>query len=430
MEIAIIGAGYVGLCTGAGLASLGHQVTLVEIDKEKVDKINSGIPTIFEEGLDKLMAELVPARMKATDNLEEAVKQSRLIFICVGTPSKDDGRIDVSQVERAGRQIGEAMKKGEIGIGREEYRVIVVKSTVIPGTTERVAGTIERESGKRAGRDFGVCVNPELLREGKALEDFFNPDRIVIGQMDERAGNILEEVYREFQAPRLKTGLRTAEMIKYASNSLLAAKVSFSNEIGNICKRLGVDVYEVMKGVGMDGRISPKFLEAGIGFGGSCFLKDMAALKGLAEDLGEETRILKAVMEVNKKQRVRMVEMLHKLVGGLKGRKIAVLGLAFKPGTDDVREAPSIEIVKGLVDRGASVRAYDPKAMKNFRKLYPGIEYAENIKDCLDGADAALILTEWEEFKGLEQRNFGNITVLEGRKVLDKEKARFEGICW
>ncbi len=428
MEIAVIGTGYVGLCSGAGLAHRGNKVVCVGRDRAKIDNINRGVPPIFEEGLEAMLSSLVSeGRLSATDDMTAAVRGAKATLICVGTPSGEDGRIDLSQMEAAARQLGEALK----GV---EYHVFVVKSTVVPGTTEKVAGILEEVSGKKAGEDFGVCMNPEFLREGRALEDFLKPDRVVIGEMDKRSGDLLEGVYRGFGAPVLRTSLRTAEMIKYASNSLLATKISFSNEVGNLCKKLGVDVYEVMKGVGLDHRISPSFLQAGIGFGGSCFPKDVSALKSLAEDSGCENQILAGVLDVNRRQRLRIVELLEKRVGGLEGKTIALLGLAFKGGTDDIREAPSLEIIRALLGKGAAVRAYDPQAAEHVKRLFPGIAYAGSAREALDGADACLLLTEWEEFSRLEEEDFRamkNRVIIEGRRVLDRGKVSgFEGICW
>lgn len=428
MDIVVIGTGYVGLCSGVGLASKGHRVVCIGRKREKIDAINKGIPPLYEEGLEKMLQTVVAeGRLKATDDIN-AVKQAQVTFICVGTPSTKEGRIDLRQLEAVARQIGEVLKE------REGFPVFVVKSTVVPGTTEKVIAILEEASGKKAGKDFGMCMNPEFLREGKALEDFLKPDRIVVGELDKKSGDVLEELYTGFDVPILRTGLKTAEMIKYASNSFLATKISFSNEIGNLCKRLGIDVYEVMKGVSLDKRISPRFLEAGIGFGGSCFPKDVSALTSLAEDIGGDSQLLTGVLTINKRQRFKIVEQLESKIGNLSGKKIALLGLAFKPGTDDIREAPSLDIIKTLLDKGASVRAYDPQARENMKKIYPEIQYVDTAKDSLANSDACLILTEWDEFKTLEDKDFEGMrekVIIEGRKVLDKNKvSSFEGVCW
>ncbi len=429
MRISIIGTGYVGLSTGVGFAVKGNEVVCVDIDEKKVEKINSGIPPIYEPKLDDYLKKVLKeGKLKATTDLKDAVEKTDVSFICVGTPSREDGSIDLTYIESAAKAIGEALKT------KGGYHVVVVKSTVVPGTTESVViPNLKKFSGK-GPNEIGVCMNPEFLREGKALEDFLNPDRIVIGSIDKKSGDTAEKVYGNFKAPVLRTDLKTAEMIKYASNAFLATKISFANEIGNICKRLGIDVYEVMKGVGLDHRISPSFLNAGCGYGGSCFPKDVEALINKAKDLGYEPKLLQEVHSLNKRQKVSMVGHLEEKLGDLKGKTVCVLGLAFKPDSDDIREASSISIISKLLERGAKVKAYDPKAMENMKKLFPDIEYAKGAKEAIEGSDACLILTDWEEFKRLEAKDFegmkGNV-IIEGRKVLDRNKVSgFEGICW
>ncbi|MEM2192416.1 MAG: UDP-glucose/GDP-mannose dehydrogenase family protein [Candidatus Hadarchaeales archaeon] len=422
MNILVIGAGYVGLTTGVGFASLGHKVVCADIDKKKVDMLNQGKSPIYEEGLDELLKNVGSKKLfSATTDVQAAVKDAEIIFMCVGTPSKKTGEIDLRYLLQAARSVGDAL--GEV----DEYKIVAVKSTVVPGATEeKVIPLLEKSSGMKAGKDFGVCVNPEFLKEGSALKDFFHPDRIVIGELNPKSGNALARLYRNFKCPFIRTNLRTAEMIKYASNAFLAAKVSLINEIGNICKRLGIDVYEVAKGVGADPRISPHFLRAGIGFGGSCFPKDLKALIARAEELGYRPKILRSVIEVNEKQPLRLLELLKKHIPNLRGKTIGILGLSFKPGTDDIREAPSIKIVRELLKEGARVKAYDPKAMENFRRLFPDIHYC-NAKEVLK-SDAVLILTEWEEFHRLDYR--GKV-VIDGRKIDEARKAKiYEGVCW
>lgn len=429
MRIAVIGTGYVGLSAGVGFASMGNEVFCVDIDKKKVEQINRGISPIYEPLLEeKLRKALEDGKLRATDNLHEAIRKSEIIFISVGTPPKEDGSIDLKQVEGVSKQIGRSL-------ANKGYRLVVVKSTVLPETTEKVViPAIEKYSGKKAGREFGVCMNPEFLREGKAMEDFLKPDRIVIGELDKKSGDILEKVYKDFEAPIFRTDLKTAEMIKYASNAFLATKISFSNEIGNLCKKLGMDVYEVMKGVGMDSRISERFLNAGCGYGGSCFPKDVEALIHKARDLKYEPKLLEEVQNLNRRQKVIMVDLLERKLGDLKGKEICVLGLAFKPDTDDIRGASSIDIISKLIEKGAKVKAYDPKAQKNMSVLFPQIEYMENAKDAINNSDACLILTEWEEFRKLEDRDFKKMKkkiIIEGRRVLNRNKvSNFEGICW
>jgi len=430
MKISIVGTGYVGLSTGVGFAKKGHKVICVDIDKNKVSLINSGKPPIYEPNMVEYLEAVVrDGSLKATTDLNGAVMGSEITFISVPTPQSEDGSADLSYIERAAKDIGSVLGK------KTGYHVVVVKSTVVPGTTEDVVlPALEKASGKRVGDGFGICMNPEFLREGRALEDFLNPDRVVIGSGDGLSGDVAERVYSGFGAPILRTAIKTAEMIKYASNALLATKISFSNEIGNICKELGIDVYDVMRGVGMDSRLSPNFLQAGTGFGGSCFPKDVAAIAAKGKELGQETMILNAVLDVNKKQRKRVVDLFEKRVGGLKGKKVAVLGLAFKPGSDDIREAPATDIVGMLVERGAKVFAYDPQAMDNMKAMHPGIKYRGRAVECLKGADACLLLTDWEEFKALTDKDFDEMNsriILEARKILKTGNVKcFEGLCW
>ncbi len=421
MKISIIGSGYVGLITGIGFAELGNEVTFIDIDKKKVEAINSAKPPIFEKGLEELMQKNIRRYIAASDY--EAITETDITFICVGTPSRKDGSIDLTYIKTAAAEIGKVLK------GYDGFHAVVVKSTVVPGTTEDVVKPIiEKESDKEAFKDFGLAMNPEFLREGNAVEDFFNPDRIVIGVKDKRTKEILEKLYSPFDCPKLVTDIKTAEMIKYASNAFLATKISFANEIGNICKKLGIDTYDVFKGVGLDHRINPSFFRAGIGFGGSCFPKDVKALIAKAEEVGENPKLLKAVIEVNEEQPLKLIKLLKRHIPDLKDKTIGVLGLAFKPNTDDIRESRAIPIVRMLLNEGAKVVAYDPKAMKNFRNLFPQIDYTPYAEKVLE-ADAVLIVTEWEEFKNLDYR--GKI-VIDGRRI---EKAReeakiYEGVCW
>lgn len=422
MKISIIGAGYVGLTTGVGFASKGNSVICADVDSAKVEKLNRGEPPIYEPVLAEYLRKILEkGRFEATTDLTRAIRDSNVIFICVGTPSKSNGAIDLNFVRRASEDIGSALR------AKEGYSVVVMKSTVVPGTTEGVViPLLESHSGGKAGVDFGVCVNPEFLREGKALPDFLTPDRVVIGELNKRSGDVLHQLYYDFKCPIIRTDLKTAEMIKYASNAFLATKISFINEIGNICKRLGIDVYEVAKGVGLDRRISPHFLNAGIGFGGSCFPKDVKALMAKAKELGSEPKILKSVIDLNESQPLKLVELLKKHVPDLKRKTIGVLGLAFKPGTDDIREAPSLKIVKELLKQGVIVKAYDPKAMDNFKKIFPNVQYC-SAEEVL-GSDAILILTEWDEFKKLD---YSGKIVIDGRKVDEARTAKiYEGVCW
>jgi UDPglucose 6-dehydrogenase len=425
MNVAIIGTGYVGTVTGACFAELGHNVICVDIDSRKVDLINAGIPPIHEPGLAELLEKHAGTGLWATMDYNDAISSSDLTFICVGTPSDEDGRIDLSIVLSASESIGDALKLAD----RDSHHVVVVKSTVVPGTTEDVVSPLIHARGER--ENVGIAMNPEFLREGKAVYDFMNPDKIVIGG-DPRSAEMVDRLYEKIPCKATLTDIRTAEMIKYANNSFLATKISFANEIGNICKRLGIDVYEVMSAIGKDFRISEQFLNAGAGFGGSCFPKDVKALIGKAEELGYEPHILRAVVRVNEEQPMRMIELLVKRTGDVRGRRIAVLGLAFKNDTDDIREARSIPVIRKLLGMGASVAAYDPLAAENMRGVFPDVEYCQSAADALKGADGCLIMTEWDEFGllDLEFDAMNEIVVIDGRRAVSLDRGVYEGICW
>jgi len=427
MKVSVIGSGYVGLVTGMGFVKLGNEVIFVDVDERKINMINNAKPPIYEEGLEELMREF-KGKYRATKDYRDAILNSEVTFIAVGTPSREDGSIDLTYVEQASREIGKVLRE------KKDYHVVVVKSTVLPGTTENVVKPIlEKESGKKTFEDFGLAMNPEFLREGVALNDFLNPDRIVIGVQDKRTKKVLEELYKPIDASKLFTDIKTAEMIKYASNAFLATKISFANEIGNICKKLGIDSWKVFEGVGLDHRISPHFFRTGIGWGGSCFPKDVKALIRKAEEIGEDPIILKAVVEVNEKQPLKLIELLKKYIPELRDKRIGVLGLAFKPNTDDVRETRAHVIVKKLLEEGAKVLAYDPKAMENFKRFYPDVgdkvEYASSGKEVLERSDAVLIVTEWPEF---EELDYSGKIVIDGRRVRKAEETAeiYEGVCW
>ena len=427
MKISIIGTGYVGTVSAACFAELGHEVICVDVDRSKIDQINAGIPPIYEEGLPELLKKYAGGRLSATLDYDFAVMNSDVSFICVGTPSDSDGNIDLGIVNAASESLGDSLR------AKKAYHVIVVKSTVVPETTEKVIfPLIEKRSGKRAG-DFGVVMNPEFLREGKAVHDFMHPDKIVVGSLDKKSGDIVASLYNGLDCEVTRTNPRTAEMIKYANNAFLATKISFANEIGNICKELSIDTYEVMSAVGKDFRIGKYFLNAGAGFGGSCFPKDVKALIGKAKEIGYEPILLKSVIMVNERQPGRMVQLLKNRLGSLKGRKIAVLGLAFKNDTDDIRESRSIPVIKELLDNGADVSAYDPMANGNMKKLFGSVRYYDSAKDALSGADACLITTEWDEFKSLD-REFSVMTnrlIIDGRHMLTPRKnVEYAGLCW
>lgn len=418
MKISVFGAGYVGLVTGACFADHGNEIIFVDIDSKKLDLINSSKSPIYEQGLDDLLKKNKKNLQTTTDH-EFAIRNSDITFICVGTPSKEDGSIDLSYVEKTCINIANSLKK-------KNWHLVIVKSTVVPGTTKDfVIPILEKRSGKKAGVDFGVAMNPEFLREGKAIEDFFNPDRIVIGTTDEKSKKILQELYEKFNCPKIFTGPSEAEMIKYASNSFLATKISFINEIGNICKTLGINTNTVAEGMGYDKRIGRSFLDSGVGWGGSCFPKDIKALIAKAKDVGEKPRILEEVVEVNDLQPLKLNKLLKQHISDIKGKEIGVLGLAFKKETDDIRESRAIPIVKQLIKEKAIVKVYDPKAMDNFKKLFPKIKYT-GPKDVLN-SDAVLILTDWDEFKNLD---YSGKLVIDGRGIKEAKKGIYEGICW
>lgn len=427
MKISVIGTGYVGTVSAACFAELGHEVVCVDIDSSKIEKINAGIPPIYEEGLADLLKKHAGKKLSGTSDYRSAVMNSDVSFICVGTPSDADGNIDLGIVKAASSSLGEALKD------KKDYHVVVVKSTVVPETTEKVIlPIIEKHSRKRSG-DFGIAMNPEFLREGKAIYDFMHPDKIVVGSMDKRSGDLVASLYNGLNCEVTRTNPRTAEMIKYVNNAFLATKISFSNEIGNICKLLDINTYEVMKAVGKDVRIGPHFLNSGAGYGGSCFPKDVKALIGKANDTGYEPLILESVIKVNEKQPGRMIVLLKKELGDLKGKKIAVLGLAFKNDTDDIRESRSIPVIKELLDNGAQVCAYDPMANEFMSRLFGNIKYYSNASDALRDSDGCLIMTEWDEFKSLDKEFdlMKNKLIIDGRHMLTARKGiKYVGLCW
>jgi UDPglucose 6-dehydrogenase len=422
MKISIIGTGYVGLVSGACFAKLGHKVICVDVDKEKVKKINNSISPIYEKDLEEIL-QRYKNNITATTSYAEAIKNSDITFICVGTPSLDDGSIDLSYVKQAAEAIARELKQ------KKSFHVVVVKSTVVPGTTQNhVLPLLEKHSGKKAKIDFGVGMNPEFLREGVAVDDFLHPDRVVNGFYDTKTKEFLRELYKDFSCPIVETSLSAAEMIKYASNCFLATKISFINEIGNFCKKLGIDVYEVADGMGLDKRIERSFLNAGIGWGGSCFPKDVYALITLGDKKNISCEIMKSAVLVNSQQPLRLIDLLKKHIPVLKDKKIAVLGLAFKPGTDDIRDTRAKPIIDKLLEEKAKVQAYDPKAMYNFRKICSNINYCKTSKDAIKDADAVLLTTEWAEFRKLD---FTGKIVIDGRRVKEAENAKvYEGVCW
>lgn len=414
MNIAVIGSGYVGLVTGTCLAELGNNVLCVDINAEKIRMLKQGKSPIYEPGLEELIARNIEEkRIDFTTNLSDAVKKSKVIFIAVGTPQSNTGKADLRFVKSAAESVAKALD-GE--------KVIVNKSTVPVGSGKLVEGIIKKQfKGK-----FHVVSNPEFLREGSAVNDFMQPDRVVVGSADETSAEIMRQIYSPLKGKILFTNVETAEMIKYASNAFLATKISFINEIANLCEKIGADVSLVAEGMGLDKRIGPQFLNAGLGYGGSCFPKDVQALIHIGKENGVDLKIIRETEEVNKKQKTLAVLKLEKALGNLQGRKIAVLGLAFKPNTDDMREAPSIEIVTALKKKGARVSAFDPVAEKEARAHLKSLKFAQSIDSALKGADAILLVTEWNEFKELDfekaKQLMSGRVIVDGRNIYDRKK--------
>jgi len=427
-RISVMGIGYVGLCTAVGFASKGYKIVASTHDAEKAAKINRGIPPFYEPDLQELLEKTVrDGYLKCLLNQpEQAVLETDITFIAVGTPSKPDGSIDLQHIERSTYEIGEALIK------KDTYHVVVIKSTVVPGTTENIVKPIlEKQSRKLCGRDFGLCMNPEFLREGSALEDTFNPDRIVIGENDKKSGDTLEKLFKDFYGektpPTIRTNLSTAELIKYVNNAFLATKISFINSIANLCEKIpGADVTLVAKSVGADKRIGPLFLNAGLGYGGSCFPKDVKALIAYSKTLGYNPELLEAVENINETQPYKAIQLCKSFLSDLKDKKIAILGLSFKPNTDDMREARSISIINQLLREGAKITAYDPAAIPVAKTIFANkIEYANSAIECIKNADCCILVTEWEEFKKLKPKyfmqNMRQPVLIDGRRIYNSE---------
>jgi len=402
MHIAVIGSGYVGLVTGTCFAEFGDDVTCVDVDAEKIARLARGEITVYEPGLNQLVKKNLQAgRLRFTTDIGSATEQSLVVFLAVGTPPKADGSADLTYLEGAAREISEHL---------DSYKVIATKSTVPVGTGRRLASLIREHLPKPLG--FSVVSNPEFLREGAAISDFMRPDRVVIGGDDEQAIAIMRDLYRPLyliETPFVITSLEGAELIKYAANAFLATKISFVNEIANLCEKVGCDVHEVARAIGMDRRIGSKFLHPGPGFGGSCFPKDTRALAAIGREFSSPMRIVDAVIEVNEQQRLSMVPKIESLAGGLRGKRIAVLGLAFKPETDDMRDAPSVGIIRGLMRRGATVSAYDPVARQEAQKILPEIEFADDEYVAAAGADVLVFMTEWNQFRALNMERIRSL---------------------
>lgn len=421
MRISIFGTGYVGSVTGICLSDWGHEIIFTDTDRTRLDKIEQGYPPVHEQGLGELLRKN-KGNISTNNDPDVVVYHSELSFICVGTPSREDGSIDLRYVKTVAGNIGAAISR------KQGIHTVIVKSSVIPGTIENtVIPILEETSGKKIGEGFRVASNPEFLREGSAVYDFFHPDRVIIGSNDEMVSKKLKELYNPLECPMMITSIKTAEMIKYVSNAFLATKISFANEIGNLCKANGTDSYEVFQGVGMDSRINPAFFRSGIGFGGSCFPKDVRALIAYAKMSGIELPILDAVMRTNEDQPDKIIRLLKKHLS-IQGKLIGILGLAFKPGTDDIRETRAAPVIQQLLADKAQVISYDPLAMDSFRREFPTIKYAATAEEVMV-ADAILIITEWPQF---EELNYAGKIVIDGRRVRGAQDTAkiYEGVCW
>ncbi|MBM3462441.1 MAG: UDP-glucose/GDP-mannose dehydrogenase family protein [Armatimonadetes bacterium] len=421
MKISIVGSGYVGLVTGACLAELGHEVLCVDNDTHKIEELRQGRSPIYEPGLEELVrVNARESRLSFSTSVQEATAHGTIVFICVGTPPGPDGEADLSFVEAVSR---------EIALNMEEYRLVVEKSTVPVQTGQWVQRTIAHHV--RSGVEFDVASNPEFLREGSAIRDFMHPDRVVIGTSSDRAASLLVKLYEPLNAPLLLTDINSAELIKHSANAFLALKICFINAVSRICEKSGADVVRVAKGIGLDRRIGVDFLQAGIGFGGSCFPKDVEAFIGISSKLGYDFKLLREVLAINQEQRQVVLTKLEASLGDLAGKRIGLLGLTFKPDTDDLRNAPSLDIVRLLVERDADVRAYDPKGMERARGAGEAMEvvhYCDDPYEVAENADALVVVTEWDVFRRLDlQRIHGAMRrpfVIDGRNIYDPARMR------
>lgn len=412
-QIAVVGVGYVGLVTAACFSDLGNKVVGLDISEERIEGLKKGEMPIYEPGLEELVDRNVKAeRLTFTTSYPEALEAAEYVFICVATPSGVDGEADLKYVASAAKTIAENMKSPLI---------VINKSTVPVGTGDWVADIISKNQPKPI--EFWVVSCPEFLREGSAIADFMNPHRTVVGSVHNEAANKVAQLHLPLRAPNVITDLRTAEMIKYASNAFLATKISFINEIANICESLGADVKEVAAGMGFDNRIGPHNLGAGLGYGGSCFPKDVKALAFMAEEMGIQPRVINSVMETNDERRTRLVDRLEEIVGNLNGKTIGILGLAFKPNTDDMRDAPSIDVAEELIARGAKVKAFDPVAIDAAKPLLPDVEMTKDAYEAAEGSDALMVVTEWNEFKQLDllklRDSMKSPVIVDGRNIYD-----------
>lgn len=426
MNICVIGSGYVGLVTGSCLADLGNKVICVDIDKDKINELKKGIIPIYEPGLEVLVKNnLKNKRVSFTTDLKKGMSQSKIIFIAVGTPPKENGEADLTYVENVAGQIARCMRS---------YKLIVEKSTVPVETGEWVKRTVKINNRHKV--PFDVASNPEFLREGSAIDDFMKPDRIVIGVESKKARDLLTELYRPLNAPIVITDIKSAEIIKHASNSFLATKISFINAVSNICEKAGADVQKVARGMGLDKRIGASFLNAGVGFGGFCFPKDLAAFIRISEKLGCDFGLLKEVEKINEYQKSLLVKKIEQALWIVKGKTIGVLGLSFKPNTDDIRFAPALDIIQMLLDEGAKIKAFDPQAMRKVKKVLKGVKFCGDPYEAAKGSDCLVIMTEWNEFKELDFKKIKEAMkqplVVDGRNIYEPEAMRklgFKYIC-
>jgi len=425
MNISVIGAGYVGLVTGACFAEFGINVTCVDMDEARIESLTKGTPPFYEPGLEELMRKnMTEGRLHFTSDTAKTVRDAEVIFIAVGTPSRADGSADLSFVDAVARTIAGNLNN---------YKVIVTKSTVPVGTGERIRKIIQ-ESGNANGQ-FDIVSNPEFLREGSAIEDFMRPNRVVLGANSERAVSVMKELYRPLyliEAPFIITDIETSEMIKYASNVFLATKISYINEIANLCEKVGANVQVVAKAMGLDGRIGAKFLHPGPGYGGSCFPKDVRALLQIAESHGYDLKIARGVIEVNTSQREWMIVKIEHALRGISGKTLGVLGLSFKPNTNDIRESPAIDIIQGLIAKGAKIRVFDPAAMQDAKAvLGESVTYCRDAYDAAEGADAVVLITEWNQFRNLELERLKGLlkhpVFIDLRNVYEAERMRKNG---
>ena len=424
MKIAVVGAGYVGLVSGTCLSELGHTVICIDNVKDKIKRLKRGDIPIYEPGLKAMIKKNVKKKKLFFSNtIKDGIKDASVVFICVNTPPKSSGEADLHYVEGVAREIAEIMDK---------YLVLVDKSTVPVGTGEWIKHTIKNYNKKNI--DFDVVSNPEFLREGSAIKDFMEPDRIVIGVESKRAENIMKDIYKKLNAKLIITDVKSAEIIKHACNSFLATKISYINAIANICENVGADVGEVARGMGLDNRIGRKFLDAGIGFGGSCFPKDLSAFINISQHLGYDFSLLKEVQNINSNQRLLFIKKIKETIWNIKGKTIGILGLAFKPDTDDLRNAPAIFIIEELQKEGAKIKAYDPVAMKNAKKILRGVKYCRNAYETAADSDAIVIITDWDEFKTLNLRKIKDLlkipVIIDGRNTFEPEKVRELGFTY